>query len=449
MLTASRHGYPDPAASPDPVVRRLVSVLGTVQIAPPPTPEFTRDLRAQLVAVAPRLVAEGPEDAEPRPSLTLLEPPPVHRRAARWTRVAGFAVSALTVVVLLLGGLVWISRSALPGDALYGLKRTAETFQLALTSSSEAKGRLELHFAEVRTNEVAKLIARPSALGAGVQADASISATTASLVRSTLTAADADVVAATTLLTDAAMQSHDTAPLKILAQWAPTQRERLFQIADRLPPGPLRSRALLSVTVVKTAQQQAAQVSRQVRCTCRKTTETPGPSSTPVPCTPCPATSGSTSSAGAASSAAQSATPAASSSVPAAPPAATTSQAPYQPAPPAGAASTTDGNGQDGGAETPSAPPSDTDSPVPSSSSEPSSDPSTLPSTDPSSLVPSSSPSSLPAPSSSASQSGDPIPSHPHPSHSHGPHLRPVQLSPSLAAASGCVLQAEAGQGSC
>ncbi len=56
--------HPDPAQSRDPEVRAVVDALGQLDIAPAPDEQFRHELRAQLVAVAPRLMAEGA--AEPR-----------------------------------------------------------------------------------------------------------------------------------------------------------------------------------------------------------------------------------------------------------------------------------------------------------------------------------------------------------------------------------------------
>src|SRR4051794_33430320 len=74
LLGALRR-YEDPAHSADPKIREIVTGLRTLEVAPPPRAHFRAELRAQLVAVAPRLVAEGVEaeasaapNARPRPA---------------------------------------------------------------------------------------------------------------------------------------------------------------------------------------------------------------------------------------------------------------------------------------------------------------------------------------------------------------------------------------------
>ncbi len=300
MLTASLHRYPDPARSPDPAVRALVSLLATLDVAPAPAPDFKAELRGRLVAAATAAgplapgggVDDGAEDRtvdhgaeEDRPAAPVPVAAARDRNRMGWRRPVAVAVSSLAAVLLVLGALVWLSGSAVPGAPLYGVKRTAESLQLALTSGTDAKGRLELQFAQLRSDEVVKLISRPSALGAGPSADASIGPTTASLIRTTLASADADVLAATRLLTQAALRAHDAGPLKILAEWAPGQRRRLGEIADRLPAGALRERALQSAHVVEAAKQRVIQLTRQVRCDCG-TTHGSDPYG-PVPCRTC------------------------------------------------------------------------------------------------------------------------------------------------------------------
>ncbi|MEO9140444.1 MAG: hypothetical protein ABI345_15450, partial [Jatrophihabitans sp.] len=137
MLGNSLRRYEDPADSRDPQIVALLDALSTVDVAPPPRAQFRAELRAQLVAVTPRIVAEGiadgPElgDAAPRPT-----PTGQHSRfwdklrAVPILRPLGVAAAVLTVFTMLLGGAVWMSQGSVPGDSLYGLKRASEQFQL-------------------------------------------------------------------------------------------------------------------------------------------------------------------------------------------------------------------------------------------------------------------------------------------------------------------------------
>src|SRR5580765_1920926 len=78
---------PEPAESNDPQVRELVAQLAELRIAPDPDPRFRAELRTQLVAVAPRLVAEGESENEPRAAGARHSDNRLARRGIRWRRV--------------------------------------------------------------------------------------------------------------------------------------------------------------------------------------------------------------------------------------------------------------------------------------------------------------------------------------------------------------------------
>src|SRR5579875_407721 len=137
VLGSGLRRYEDPGRSRDIRIRGLVAELRALSpdaVAPAPRPDFRRELRTQLVAIAPRLVAEGAAEAAPAlgPAATLngTATKPVPERASapakerigfgRPLRLAG---AVLTVCLLILGGTVYASQRALPGDSLYGLKR--------------------------------------------------------------------------------------------------------------------------------------------------------------------------------------------------------------------------------------------------------------------------------------------------------------------------------------
>src|SRR5262249_41565514 len=95
-LVAVLRRYPDPASSPDPLISSLLHRLATVPPPPGPSPDFTAQLHAQLVAVTPRLVAEGASGTD-------------QQRARRWPHLRGFplrrpiaVVGALVVIFALL-----------------------------------------------------------------------------------------------------------------------------------------------------------------------------------------------------------------------------------------------------------------------------------------------------------------------------------------------------------
>ena len=180
-------------------------------------------------------------------------------RGISFGRPLAIAASVLTAFVVLLGGAVWMSQKALPGDTLYGLKRASESFQLWTDGGDRtAKAKDYLNFAQTRSEEAISLAHRASAsaMGSGVLAG-TIDAHTADLISSTLTSADDDVRNATSLLGKEAVASKSSSPLKILTDWAPSQLARLDALADVIPAGTLQHRAQSSAWLVSAAANRA------------------------------------------------------------------------------------------------------------------------------------------------------------------------------------------------
>ncbi len=295
MLGGAWRRRSDPARSPDPRVRELVGALAGLEVAPAMRAEFRSELRAQLVAVTPRLVAEG----EPTVADTATNgrkaanvAPAEAGRRFRFAKPLIAVACALTAFVLLLGGAVLISRHALPGDALYGIKRASEDTEYSLTSGSVAKGKLKLDFAATRIGEVADLLHTPSAMAAGTGALADsgrINSGTAGLVQDTLGSARSDVYAASQMLNGEAVRNHDPAALTAITSWAPAQITAMRTIVRRIPAGSLHQYAARTLSVLEQARQRSAALSGELGCSCL-TSSTPDAFG-PVPCaTGCSAT---------------------------------------------------------------------------------------------------------------------------------------------------------------
>jgi hypothetical protein len=281
MLGASWRRSEDPALSRDPRVRAVVSALATLP-SPAPSDTFRAELRAQLVAIAPRIVAESAEAATP----TRTEAKPAAATAPKHAdgvlaRVRGIslgrplavAASVITVFALLLGGAVWMSQKALPGDTLYGLKRASESVRLDLAGSDTDKAKLYLEFAARRADEANGLASRASAeaLGSGPQAAGAIDSHTADLIASTLDSSDSDVKNATSLLTKQAATSKSSSPLKIITDWAPGQLARLHSLAAAVPNPSIRHQAQASAWLVNAAANRAKALVPAVEKGCAST----------------------------------------------------------------------------------------------------------------------------------------------------------------------------------
>ncbi|MDG4806394.1 DUF5667 domain-containing protein [Micromonospora sp. WMMD1120] len=138
----------------------LVAVGQRLSVDPPAVEvnqEFRTGLRAMLLATAEREGLGNPPAAATEPAATtnrgrLLPAVTARRARARGAIVVGIAAGAIAV-----SGISAASENAVPGDALYGMKRSTERAQLALASSDISRGQLFLDFARTRLGEAAKL----------------------------------------------------------------------------------------------------------------------------------------------------------------------------------------------------------------------------------------------------------------------------------------------------
>lgn len=141
----------------------LLQVATELRSASPaaPTPEFRAAARARLMARA-----RASNTAQPAGLRRWLSWP---APAPRWASSA-----AATLVALGLAGTLTVgaSASALPGDALYPVKRLGEDVQLSLAQNDEAKLRLRLRLLDERLKEALSLTVRGEAARANEAASA-------------------------------------------------------------------------------------------------------------------------------------------------------------------------------------------------------------------------------------------------------------------------------------
>ena len=156
----------------------------------------------------------------------------------------------------------------MPGDALYGLKRSQETAQLQLSGSPASKGQLYLDFAGKRLAEAQSDTGDPNGLN------------------QLINQMDSDTLQGARLLFAAALASHDKAALQTVADFYARQKDQLGQLRAQLRPEPPTYRLVLSYdndldlvnyrwqqinaalacpTVVQTARRQVGTQRRTVR----------------------------------------------------------------------------------------------------------------------------------------------------------------------------------------
>ncbi|HEX6346717.1 DUF5667 domain-containing protein [Umezawaea sp.] len=188
------------------------------------------------------------EAERPTSAVTILKP----RRSSARGRLAVAAAAALCLVLSLAGMSLLLSRDALPGDALYGMKRTAESASLGFTFGDESKALKRLEFATARLAELETLTDEhgdDGPLGAYLTA---------------LTDFDADTAAGARELSAVGTNS-DERVLGTLDEWARTQYARLTDLRTRLPEAAV-TRSAASLTLLARIAQRTADLRGRTGC---------------------------------------------------------------------------------------------------------------------------------------------------------------------------------------
>ncbi|MGZ3141987.1 DUF5667 domain-containing protein [Lentzea chajnantorensis] len=141
------------------------------------------------------------------------------RRVGARGRMAVAAAAVLCLLMSLGGMSVLLSRDALPGDPLYGVKRTAEGASLGLTFDDESRALKHLEFAASRVTEMETLADRGADSASQLTALADL---------------DADAVEGARQLTAYGTVADKTV-LPSLRDWALDQYEKLGVLRPRLP----------------------------------------------------------------------------------------------------------------------------------------------------------------------------------------------------------------------
>jgi hypothetical protein len=210
---------------------------------------------------------EGTRRAARRGSSRPADARPAARAASR--RPAARLLSSVITgacAVLLLGALtVLLSRGALPGEMLYGVKRASESAELGLTSGQESKGLKHLEFAAIRLEEVSGLVGRSgtTAAAAGPVA-AGLDPDEAALVLENLRSFDEQARTGSRLILPLTAQPTGPSPAE-LAEWARSQSARLDSLSPSLDDDG-RTAAAGSQQMLQRLNQRASVLSGPERC---------------------------------------------------------------------------------------------------------------------------------------------------------------------------------------
>jgi hypothetical protein len=201
-----------------------------------PDPMFTDRLRTRLLSV---MEVQG-----------IAQPTRSGSRAGRAFRVPRRVVIAGPALagVLALSGVGAASSGAVPGDTLYGVKRSTESAQLSLASSDVNRGRLFLDFARTRMGEVT-----------------AVSADEAALLK-TMDDMDEASRDGARLLGTAAVEGQDRAPLDAIDGFVLAQRSDLRDLVPSLDAVE-RNRALDSLVLLEQIQARSLDLRGSMLCT--------------------------------------------------------------------------------------------------------------------------------------------------------------------------------------
>lgn len=224
-------------------ISRRVSAL---PIDSRPDNEFRTSLRAMLVATVERegvgtFDAAPVPAARPRPS-DALRPTAPQRSRTRAAIVVGLAAGAIA-----LSGMSAASGGAIPGDALYTVKRSTEKAHLAITSSQVSRGQLYLEFARTRLGEARAVRDNPDGLAA------------------VLGDMDNETSLGTQLLAQSAEDRRDASPLDVVDRFVVDQRRDVEGLLSGLT-GEARSRVLASLGLLSVIERRIGDLRIALPC---------------------------------------------------------------------------------------------------------------------------------------------------------------------------------------
>jgi hypothetical protein len=276
--------------------------------APGPDARFRAELRTQLLAAVERgpvvdsfALDRARASVRPRPRFA-----PAVRRGAEvllgrflhpGRRALGILSAAMAVALVITGTTYWLAQRALPGDALYGLKRAGESVDLSTKGGDVSRGSAYLSISSTRIDEAFELVKRETSAaapgarhgGAGISAAAPLSAHVDQLVHGVLTDGDTAAVTATKLLTTASVSNRVMKPASTVTTWLPDQHSKVSDLVRRLPETASSTAGGAARKLqhdLSRIQTRVKAIAASVRCgTCRFTNSD---DLGPLPCRLCP-----------------------------------------------------------------------------------------------------------------------------------------------------------------
>jgi hypothetical protein len=234
--------------SDDPELMEAVELVGRLRTAGAvaPRPEFSAELRHRLLQQAaaraatttPTVLRSTPDssDEPPREDVDASVTEFRHRRGRRIRLVAS------TAALVLLGGGIGsaaAAQQAMPGDTLYGMKRSIENVSTNVSVGDDSRGRRDLEHAMTRLAEVRKL------------AESGGSVAT---INGTLDIFSAQARKGVSRLVASYQQDGDVSSITAITTFITRARQALGELAPTLPPESLKSAVEALATIEQLAQ---------------------------------------------------------------------------------------------------------------------------------------------------------------------------------------------------
>ncbi|MEU4190704.1 DUF5667 domain-containing protein [Kribbella sp. NPDC026611] len=200
-----------------------------------PRPEFSAELRHRLLEQAaaraattatPTMVRSTPEDSDDPPGSEDVGASVTDIRLRHGRRIR--LVASTAALVLLGGGIgsAAAAQQAMPGDSLYGMKRSIENVSTNLGVGDDSRGRRDLEHAMTRLSEVRQLADSGGSVGT---------------INATLTTFSGQSRKGVSRLVASYQQDGDTSSIVAITSFITNARQALGELAPKLPPESLKS----------------------------------------------------------------------------------------------------------------------------------------------------------------------------------------------------------------
>lgn len=222
-----------------------------------PGPDARERMRAKVMAELPEILTEHAKTARTT-TLSTAGKAAAGQAKPRVTgtrgRLAIAVGAAFCLVIALCGMTMLLSSSALPGDPLYGIRRTVESAAMSLTFGDESKGFKHLAYAADRISDIESLAARYPNTADSPAGD----------YLTALADFDSDAAAGSSDLTGYA-SSNGPDVLNQLHDWAGQQAARITAVSPKLPPE-ARTSAATSLTLLSRIEGRTTALLARTSC---------------------------------------------------------------------------------------------------------------------------------------------------------------------------------------